>query len=325
MNDVSRVAGVSRGTVSNYINGRSVRPNTKLKIENAIKTLNYVPNATARALKTNRSNYVVWIIPTVNSPFFSELSYHMQIALDALGYKMILCNSNSQASKEMAYIEMAKTQKVAGIITMSYADISHLVSPDIPLVAIENRVTQNFPLIISDNYQGGFIAAEQLYQRGARRLLFISKTPVVGVSALREKGFKDFCQQNHIHYHRFIASDSVQFIDDFEQFINSNITYKSFNYDGIFSDSDEYASDFWHLLLQHHIAVPADVQIIGFDAAKIYARQQPMLSSIRQPIEKIVHIAVQQLQYQLSNPNTKASLVKPIILPVTFIEGMTTK
>ena len=76
MNDVARVAGVSRGSISNYINGRRTKPATQLKIEAAIEQLNYVPNATARALKTNKSNYVVLIIPTVNTPFFSELSYH---------------------------------------------------------------------------------------------------------------------------------------------------------------------------------------------------------------------------------------------------------
>ncbi|GMA68968.1 hypothetical protein GCM10025879_02140 [Leuconostoc litchii] len=72
MNDVASLAGVSRGSVSNYINGRSNRPEIKLKIEKAIKELHYIPNATARALKTSRSNYVVFILPTVNTPFFQS-------------------------------------------------------------------------------------------------------------------------------------------------------------------------------------------------------------------------------------------------------------
>ncbi|MFT9022266.1 MULTISPECIES: hypothetical protein [Lactobacillaceae] len=78
-------------------------------------------------------------MPTVNTPFFSELSYFIQIELNKFGYKMILCNSNSNYQEEIEYIEMANTQKVAGVITMSYSDISELVAPSIPLVAIEKK------------------------------------------------------------------------------------------------------------------------------------------------------------------------------------------
>ena len=57
MNDVASLAGVSRGSVSNYINGKKTKPNTQKKIAEAIAELNYVPNATARSLKTSQSNY----------------------------------------------------------------------------------------------------------------------------------------------------------------------------------------------------------------------------------------------------------------------------
>ncbi|KRL38160.1 transcriptional regulator [Liquorilactobacillus uvarum DSM 19971] len=324
MNDVSHLAGVSRGTVSNYINGLRVRPAAQKQIEKAIKELNYVPNAAARTLKTNRSNYVVLIIPMVNTPFFSELSYCMQLILKKSGYKMILCNSNNCPQEEIEYIQMAKKQKVAGIITMSYADIREIVPPDIPLVALENKVADFFPLIVSDNYQGGELAAAKLHVLGAGRLLFISKAPVKNVSLDREKGFKDYCNRNGVEYTRFVAKDKGNFTDDFQDFIKKNLVNKKFKYDGVFSDSDEYASDFWYLLLKQKIAVPEEVQIIGFDAAKIYPRQKIALSSIRQPITEIAKQAVLGLEKQLNN-NSQKKLCQPLVLPVSFMQGQTTK
>ncbi|WP_057876218.1 LacI family DNA-binding transcriptional regulator [Liquorilactobacillus aquaticus] len=326
MNDVSRLAGVSRGTVSNYINGLKVRSAAQMRIEKAIKELNYVPNAAARTLKTNRSNYVVLIIPMVNTPFFSELSYRMQLILKENGYKMILCNSNNRPQEEIEYIQMAKKQKVAGIITMSYADIRKLVPPDIPLVALENKVADFFPLIISDNYRGGILAAEKLHTLGAKRLLFISRAPVKNVSLAREKGFKDYCMKNDIECTCFVAENKVTFVDDFHDFIKANMTEKKFRYDGVFSDSDEYASDFWYLLLRQKIAVPEEVQIIGFDAARVYPRQKIAISSIRQPVAEIAKQAVKGLKGQLAEAdNSHKKLYQPLVLPVSFIQGQTTK
>ncbi|MFR8085576.1 MAG: substrate-binding domain-containing protein, partial [Leuconostoc gelidum] len=281
MNDVASLAGVSRGSVSNYINGQKTKASTEAKIKSAIAALDYVPNAMARSLKTSKSNFVVFIIPTVNSPFFSELSYHMQQELQYHDYKMILCNSNNRSEEEIAYIQMANTQKVAGLITMSYANVANLVDTNIPLVSIEKRVSQNVPLIISDNYIGGRLAGEKLTKLGAKRLLFVSKKPVRNISAVREKGFLDYCQENDIVADVFLARKKTNFISDFKRFVKDNAVDHQFPYDGIFSDSDEYASDFYNILVQAGIEVPNQVQIIGFDGSRVYARQRITLSSIK--------------------------------------------
>lgn len=72
MNDVAKLAGVSRGTVSNYINGVKVKEASQIKIQEAIEQLNYVPNNNARALKLNRTNIIAFILPNTLSPFFQN-------------------------------------------------------------------------------------------------------------------------------------------------------------------------------------------------------------------------------------------------------------
>ena len=208
--------------IRDSINGKKTKAETQAKIKEAIATLNYVPNAMARALKMSKSNFVVFIIPTVNSPFFSELSYYMQQELQRHAYKMILCNSNNSSEEEIEYIQMANAQKVAGLITMSYANVANLIDTNIPLVSIEKRVSQNVPLIISDNYMGGRLAGETLTNLGAKRLLFVSKKPVKNISAVREKGFLDYCQENHIFVDVFLARKKINFIGDFKRFVKDN-------------------------------------------------------------------------------------------------------
>ena len=105
INDVAEAAGVSRGSV------KKVSDKIKLKIETAIKELNYIPNSSARDLRSKESKFVIFIIPTVWSPFFSELTYYIQNELNSSGYKMILCISDSDFNKEKEYIELATSQK----------------------------------------------------------------------------------------------------------------------------------------------------------------------------------------------------------------------
>ena len=112
MNDVAKKAGVSRGTVSNYINNVKIKESSKQKIEEAIKELGYIPNIAARELKTNKASNVVFILPTVWNPFFSELTYYLQLELKKIGKKMLLCNSHDDYLTEIEYIEMAKQNKV---------------------------------------------------------------------------------------------------------------------------------------------------------------------------------------------------------------------
>ena len=116
INDVAQLANVSRGTVSNYINGITIREENKAKIEKAIAELKYVPNARARELKTSKTSTVVLIVPTTWSPFFAELVYRMQVELDRIGFKMILANSHADPDEEEEILRMASLNQVTGVL-----------------------------------------------------------------------------------------------------------------------------------------------------------------------------------------------------------------
>ena len=189
MNDVAREAGVSRGTVSNYLNGKNIKEESKNKIREAIKKLNYVKNNAAHDLRSKQSSLVVLIIPTVWTPFFSELTYWIQHYLYLKNYKLILC-------RETEYIKMANEQRVAGIITISYSNLTKKIAMGIPLVSIERELTGLFPLVSSDNYMGGQLAAQELIKKGAERLICLSMpTKLSGSLKSRDSGFIDYCNE----------------------------------------------------------------------------------------------------------------------------------
>lgn len=96
MKDVAKDAHVSVATVSNYLNGKKVRPEVEEQVKHSIEKLHYVRNDAARALKISESKYVVFVLPTVWSPFFAELTFWIQRYLNEKGYKMILSISENK-------------------------------------------------------------------------------------------------------------------------------------------------------------------------------------------------------------------------------------
>lgn len=120
--DVARLAGVSKNTVSRYLNERGyISDKTRRAIASAIDELHYQPNQIARSLYTRRTNLVGLVIPNVEHPFFAAVTSRIEDELDSRGYKMILCNTLHSTRKERQYIDMLTANKVDGIIIGSHS------------------------------------------------------------------------------------------------------------------------------------------------------------------------------------------------------------
>lgn len=323
MNDVAKLAGVSRGTVSNYVNGVKVKESTRVKVEAAIKELDYVPNLAGRLLKTQQSDLVVLIVPTIWNPFFSELAFYLERGLKKSGLKLILCNSEDDYQQEIEYIQMAKEQKVRGIITVSYSDIEPYVTSDLPIVSIERYFDETVPFVTSDNFIGGELAAKELSARGATKLLMLMRDIENNLGLTeRVNGFKSYCHQHQIEFDVLIdTGDGLHFKERLKQRV-TDLYQDGIPYDGIFAATDRYAQYCWSTLQGLGIKVPEEVQIIGFDGTKASYHAELLVSSIRQPVDKIAEIGIQELLQLEKRPRGKQN--KHILRP-TFEAAYTTK
>ena len=119
MKDVAKEAGVSLGTVSKVINGIPVGDEYRKKVEQAIKTLDYHINAYAKGLKNNRTYTVAVILPNLLNPFFSMVAHYINRALVNRGYRMLLCDTEYDYTKEQEMVQMVEQNKVDGIIALT--------------------------------------------------------------------------------------------------------------------------------------------------------------------------------------------------------------
>lgn len=315
--DVAKQAGVGVGTVSRVLNNGSVKKQTREKVEKAIQSLNYKPNTYARGLKSDRTNTIALIIPTIWHPFFSEFTYHVEAYLEETGLKLLLCNAEHNAEKEYEYIQMVQQNKVDGIIGITYSHIDRYISSSLPFVSIDRHFSEDVVYVTADNEAGGIIAAHELIKRGCQSICFIGgHQSIVNETKKRRQAFELECQKRKIPYHVLDMNEPILDIDN--QLLAFFEKYPEI--DGVFAINDTMALDVIRFLNKINKSVPNDVQVIGFDGQRISEHEPYLVSSIAQPIESMAKTAVQLLIKIIEDKE----VVQRTILPVKFVPSETT-
>lgn len=191
--DVARVAGVSKNTVSRYLNERGyMSEKTKSAIQDAIDLLHYQPNQIARSLTTKRTNFVGLVIPDVVQPFFATMASRIEDELDRRGYKMILCDTMHSPAKERKYLDMLTANKVDGIIVGSHSVDIDYSGIGLPIISLDRSLADDIPVVHADHVQGGHIAAEAFLKHGCKKVVqFVGYSKVLSPSAQRHKVFAE--------------------------------------------------------------------------------------------------------------------------------------
>lgn len=318
MKDVAKLAGVGVGTVSRVLNNGSVKASTQAKVEAAIKELNYQTDFYARGLKLNRTNTVALILPSVWHPFFSEFALYVENYLEKNDYKMYLCNSNDDASKEREYIQMVTQNKVDGIIGITYSDIDEYVSSNLPFVSIDRYFTEDVIYVTADSSSGGRMAVVELLKRGATQLAYIGgyqETP--NETKNRRKYFEIECNSQGLDY---FVLDMPEPLTNLPEKLMAFLTENP-QIDGIFTINDPMAIEVCRVLEQIGRKVPNDVQVIGFDGQRYREGESYFVSTIAQPVQLMAQKAVELVLGVIQGQQVENRTV----LPVHFGEGWTTK
>lgn len=318
MKDVALEAGVALGTVSKVINGLPVGESYRLRVEDAIRKLDYHVNSYAQGLKASRTYTVALLIPNTSNPFFAQLVYHINTALLKRKYRMLLCTTDYDSSLEQEYIMITKQNKVDGIIGLTYNPNLH-IEEHIPFVSIDRPMGANIPCVASDNFAGGQMAVEKLADLGCKNVAFLR----VGSSLdsepnKRKAGFENGCLARELTYETKILKEEEP-ISVFEDFFKEHMTDGKLEFDGLFCVTDYLAYEVRKILERLGIRVPEDVQIIGFDGIRAFGDGDYVCSTIVQPVPDIAEMCVELLLQE--NMYTKPPLV---CLPVSYAYGGTT-
>jgi len=322
LEDVARVAGVSRATVSRVVNGkRRVAPQIQEVVRRAVAEVGYVPNLAARSLVTRRTGVVAVVVSgsddadaggsiDFSDPFFGRVVGGILRALRPRGVDPVLMLAETDEDRA----------RVLSTLHHGNADGALLVStrPDDPLPAmlvdarmsavVFARPTHALPVSFVDvaNRDGGALAADHLVERGRRHVVAISGPLAVQAAADRLAGFRDAMAR---HGHAWVPVEAGNFTHASGVAAMERLLDAEPELDAVFAANDLMALGAMAALHARGRSVPEDVSVVGFDDSAVGALARPALTTVRQPIEEMAAEMARILLEQVADPQRRPSSV----------------
>ncbi len=320
LKDVAKETGLTVSTVSRILNNRGyISQESREKVHDAMKKLNYQPNEVARSLSKQTSNTIGVILPHIDHPFFSMLLNCLETAAYNHNYKLMLFNSLDRDDKEDEYMDMCRGARAAGIILCSGSvDAQRFGDLGVPLVTIETFLENGTASIECDNRQGGRLAAKYLSEKGCRNVVYLSGGYPVSMPADdRALGFAEFCERKGISALMPEEEKDKGFYDrlDYHAYIEG-ILDRCPQIDGIFASSDVIAAQVIQVCGRRGIRIPEQIRLVGYDDSIIAGLTSPAITTIHQPIAEMAALAVESIVRVYNGEMVPSRTILPVNLVV---------
>lgn len=308
--DIAEEAGCSTATVSRVLSNSNypVKEETRKKILETARKLNYEPNIIGRMLKKNESMDIGVIIPTISNPFYPQIILGIEQEARKRGYNILLCNSFRDSITEQKYIETLYRKQVKGIIISSIGEnrryLERLRKQGIVIVAIDQEI-EGFKCskVIFDYAKGGELATDYLIKQGHTNIAFLA-SPLTRKSRKDVlKGYKLSLLNNNIPLNEdniIISDKEEEYENAIYEFKNGRLLAQRFlkrnaGSTAIFAVNDMTAFGVIQELTVNGIKVPDDISVVGFDNIEISSMINPPLTTINQPAYETGKLACQML------------------------------
>ena len=305
--DVAQKAEVSITTVSRVLNDKVdeyMRKETKDRILQAIKELNFKPDKRAQSLRGLKTKIIGLIIPNRLNPYFEQLAQAIEEVCFDEGYGILLCNSNYSLERESIYLDLLERQKVDGIIIstvgLTKKKFNELIAREIPIVLIDEDVPGvNAPAVFANNYMGGCQAAQHLIELGHRRIAFISGPMNLLSSRQRYRGYYDTLIKNGMKVEKGLFKEgTLTYEKGYKATLELLEEGKEFT--AIFCSNDLMAFGAMRAIQDKGGKIPQDYSIVGFDDMHFSSISNPRLTTVAQPVKEMAFRAFIAFKDQIS-------------------------
>jgi len=321
--DVAKHAEVSKSTVSQFLSGRFnyMSEKTRTRIEDAIKTLNYVPNSIARSLKTDKTKTIGVIVRDITGYETSRALRGIDDFCKNSEYNVLIYNTDFDASSEARALQSLTAMHVDGLVIASSGKnldlIDSCINSNLPLVQFQLEYDQcHSNIVISDYRAGAFQATEYLILQGHKRICFITQE-FAGTHS-REERYQGYIEA--LTKHGIEKDDElIQYWDRSYGFHTplSKILSSSNAPTAIFAQHLAITIDVIKALKTLNLNIPTDISLLGFD-------EIPMVEHFKVPVTVIkqdpYRVGFESAKLLLANINQEMSEAQKITIPCELVE-----
>lgn len=311
--DVARRTGLSLSTISKYLNGGNVREENRLKIDRAVRELDYSVNYLARSLKANRSMTIGILLPTISSPFFGRVVAAMDAQLLKSGYESIVCSYNFDHALELEKLEFLARRHVDALVYVPEhvtLDELHSRIGELPLLLLDRTIDGAVcDSIVVDNLNAVYMATEQLISRGHRRIGLIAGPQSISTARERMTGYRRVLQD-----YGLAVDESLIVMGDYGMESGSRLFNRLLdmpqpptaicvtNYDmtiGAITAAHERG-----------VRLPEDVDLIGYDNIDLCRIVSPALEIVEQPMDEMGRAAAELIAARLAGDTSARKVLR---------------
>jgi DNA-binding LacI/PurR family transcriptional regulator len=282
LKDIARDLGVSLGTVSLALNDQpGVNEETRQRVKEHARLVHYRPNTLARAVSSGRSRLVAVVLHALTDSFFEEIVQGIENVAAPGGYDVIVNSVGTDAGRgEAELVDRLIGRGIDGFIGGAYSlsapARAQLREAGIPALFLGPDPVDDFPMLAVDDTLGGRLAAEHLYERGHRRILFVGGDELYG--ALRADAAAVYLAERGVRMERQPLNGAADVGGAYRAVAERPRTFTA-----LFCANDTLAAGACRALHGAGVRIPDEVSVIGFDDLRWAQLITPSLTTIHQP------------------------------------------
>jgi LacI family transcriptional regulator len=321
INDIARLANVSKKTVSRVINESPfVREETRTRIAEIMQRVGYTPDPQARGLAFRRSFLIGLIYDNPNAPYVINIQEGALAALRRMGYELVVHPCDRTSEKFLSDIrDLISRQKLDGVILLPPVSenaalpelLKRLKCPYVRVLSAPLDEQDN--LVLSMDRESAAEVAEHLAKLGHTRIAMIVGPPTYRSSIERLAGFSNALADRGLTLSpEYVAEGAYTF--ESGAACSELLLSRSPRPTAIFAGNDETAAGVYRTAYLRGLKIPDDLTVIGFDDSPLASRLCPSLTTMRQPIRDMGRLAAEKVVAKIANqagPPIAATTVFP--------------
>ena len=310
--DVAKEAGVATSTVSRVLsNNPKISDETKERVNEAIKKLNYKPNAIARSLANNKTRILGVVVPSeadglLMNPFFINAMKGMSVYAQSKSYYITYAFSKDENSELDIMKEITNANLIEGVILLRVKEddksIKYLKNINFPFVAIGRPEEIDDVLWVdNDNFHAMYNVVNKIIHKGHKKIGFIGAIENLNMSRDRLEGYKMALEVNGINYDDNLVIHTNLFNED-AGYDAANKLLENNNVSAIVATDDLMAFGVRKLLNEKEMN---GISLVGFNDIQLAQYQNPPLASVNINADKLGYNAAKLLIEKLEEIKTK--------------------
>lgn len=317
LTDIAATIGVAPMTVSRVVNRSGyVSKQTREKVLEALKAMNYRRNGLARNLKRQRTETVGLVLGDISNPYSTELANAVRETLSVRGYNLFICISEHSAKEDITAFQSLVDHNVDGIIVATRSNregdeyLRDIVDSSMPVVVVGRDFQHNaVDHVSADNFTGGFEATQHLIDLGHRRIGFIGASLSNRSGLKRMQGYLNALEAHGIEIDERLITGRKESVSEVPGYSTEKMGYEGMKRllslpsrpTAVFARNDFTAVGAMTAIKEASLSIPEDVAIVGFDDIPLAVHTVPALTTVRQPMRIQGQLAAEMLLRRITS------------------------